>query len=374
MLWRNPSRGDGGGPAAGLLRASLGALGGQPEPLSTLLGLRHDGAPGAGQLIEIDGDRGTRHLFHASYAIDECDTGDRLVVFVPLTAVVDQYERLELFEELVDNAEDGLYVTDADGRIEYCNESYAAMMGYDPDELVGEHASMLMAEGEIESGQNAVSKALASDDDHSSVLDMTLKHRDGSRIHTSIHGSVRRDSSGAYAGTMGVVRDITERKQRERELEEYRSLVENAVDPMYVLDEDKTFQIVNVAMTAFVGRPKAELVGADVRDVLPLESIDAGREVLGGVLSNDRVRNESFEMWMTGADGQERLFEVTVSAITERGVRRLRRDLPGHHRAPPPGTTGPAQTDFRPVFAAQHPERNVGHPQLRHHPRGRTGG
>jgi PAS domain S-box-containing protein len=289
----------------------------QPETLSTLLGLRHDANPRAGQLVEINGREGIQQFLHASYPVDGGPTGERLAVFVPVTAVLGQYERLELFEELVDNAEDGLYVIDADGRIEYCNESYAAMVGYEPDELVGEHASVLMAEGEIESGQDAVSQALASEGGSGGMLDMTLKHRDGSTVHTSIHGSVRRDKSGAYAGVMGVVRDITERKQRERELEEYRNLVENAVDPMYVLDEDGAIQIVNAAMTNFVGQPKSELIGTNVRDILPLESIDAAREVLRHVLSNDEVDNESFEMWMTSADGEKRFFEVTISAITE---------------------------------------------------------
>ena len=289
----------------------------QPETLSTLLGLRHETNPGTGQLVEINGREGAQQFLHASYPVDGSLTGERLAVFVPVTAVLDQYERLELFEELVDNAEDGLYVIDADGRIEYCNESYAAMVGYEPDELVGEHASVLMAEGEIESGQDAVSQALASEDGSGGMLDMTLKHRDGSTVHTSIHGSVRRDRSGAYAGVMGVVRDITERKERERELEEYRNLVENAVDPMYVLDEDGAIQIVNAAMTDFVGQPKAKLIGTKVRDILPLESIDAGRDALSRILSNNEVDNESFEMWMTSADGKKRFFEVTISSITE---------------------------------------------------------
>jgi PAS domain S-box-containing protein len=290
----------------------------QPETLSTLLGLRHNERVDQSQLVEIDKSVGSQTFFHASYPVEGSLGAERVVVFIPLTTVVEEYERLELFEELVDNAEDGLYVLDADGRIEYCNRSYAEMVGYEPEELMGEHASVLMAEGEIESGQSAVSETLASDDD-SGVVDMTLTHRDGSTIHTSIHGSVRHDSSGAYAGIMGVVRDITERKRRERELEEYRNLVENAVDPMYVLDRDGAIQVVNEALTEFVGKSRSQLVGTDVRDILPLESIDAGRDVLSRIISNDEIENESFEMWMTSADGDERLFEVTLSAITESG-------------------------------------------------------
>jgi PAS domain S-box-containing protein len=292
-------------------------LGDQPDTLATLLGVRNDDTDSS-HLVEITGDEGPARFFHASYSVDSGLAGDRFVVFVPLSAVVDRYERLELFEELVDNAKDGLFVLDADGRIEYCNQSYAGMVGYDPDELVGRHASAVIAEGEIESGQAAVSEALGPDGAARRV-DMTLKHRDGSEVHTSIHGSVRRDSSGTYAGLMGVIRDITERKERERELEEYRTLVENAVDPMYVVDENGTIQVVNESMTEFVGRKKADIVGADVRDILPLESINAGRGVLRRILSDDEVENESFEMWMTNADGEKRFFEVTISAITENG-------------------------------------------------------
>ncbi|WP_340099203.1 PAS domain-containing sensor histidine kinase [Salinibaculum salinum] len=289
----------------------------QPEALSAILGLRDTGDGETTQLVEIEGQQAVQQFLHATYPIPTLPTGSRLVVFLPLTAVVDQYEHLELFEELVDNAEDGLYILDADGRIEYCNHSYAGIVGYEPDELVGKHVSMLIAAGEIESGQEAVNRALAGDD--SGVVDMTLRHRDGSEIHTAIHGSVRRDSTGSYAGVMGVVRDITERKERERELEEYRTLAENAVDPMYVLDKKGDIQIVNKALREFVGQTTEQLVGANASDVFPVEGTEAGRNGLMHILSDDATTSDSFEMWMTGADGTERLFEVTISAIIEDG-------------------------------------------------------
>jgi PAS domain S-box-containing protein len=328
--------GDASPPATDDFYVRLGALlCDQPETLRDVLDQKRTDERRTAHLIDLPGPDGRAWFLHASYPVDAAGPGQRVEVFVPLSTIADRYERLGLFKDLVDNAEDGLFVLDADGRIEYCNGSYAGMLGYERAELLGEHVATLMAEGEIAAGQAAVSESLASGSD-TGALDMELVHRDGSAVHVSINGSVRRDKDGSYGGLMGVVRDITERKTRERELEQYRNLVESAGDPMYVLDESGTIQICNAAMAAFVGRSQADLVGADVRALLPAESLDRGRESLRTVLSSEGPSTDSFEMWMPDADGEDHLFEVTVSALTAdeefAGSVATYRDVTARHR------------------------------------------
>ena len=73
---------------------------------------------------------------------------------------------------------------------------------------------------------------------------------------------------GTYEGLMGVVRGITERKARERELERYETVVETTTDPIYVLDDEERFVRVNDAMTGELGYDRGELLGSHLSTVV----------------------------------------------------------------------------------------------------------
>jgi PAS domain S-box-containing protein len=46
----------------------------------------------------------------------------------------------------VERAQDGLYATDVDGRVVYCNESFGDLVGLDPIHIRGRDAASLVAE------------------------------------------------------------------------------------------------------------------------------------------------------------------------------------------------------------------------------------
>ncbi len=302
---------------AGDFYARLATLLPESQPTDSVLNLRGSAKHRSGSHLSVPVGDERRQYLHFSRPSDGHFGGHRVETFVDVTGLADRYERLALFENLVENAEDGLFVLDADGHIEYCNRSYAEMLGYTQGELVGEHASKVMSSSAMEKSHELLSEVLEGRD-RSAVFDLQLTTAADDILETSIHFSVQQVED-EYAGIMGVVRDITERKQREHQLEQYRTLVESAADPMYALDEDGVIQICNRAMAEFVGTGRETLVGQDVAELLPVESLEAGRDALQRTLSEDDTRTESFEAWLTDADGEERLFEVTVNAVTEDG-------------------------------------------------------
>lgn len=104
---------------------------------------------------------------------------------------------------------------------------------------------------------------------------------------------------------------------REGELADYRSLVESAGDPMYVVDSVGTVQMVNETMADFVGESRDALVGASVTDMLPSYAVEEGRIALDIAREREQRNYESFETWLTDADGRERLVEATVGPTTD---------------------------------------------------------
>jgi len=306
-------------PDSGGLYDRLAALlGDVPSAIRTVT--RADRAVEASteETVTIPTDEGAVHVAHSAHDLPDSVGELRLEVFRDVTPLVQREARLELLDLLVEQAQDGLYTLDENGVIDFCNESLAAMLGYERGELIGRHASETLAEGELAKGQRTV-QYLQTTDEESTTVDMTFVDRSGERFEVSIHYTLLPSEDGSYAGLMGVARDITERKERERTLEQYRTLVESAADPMYVLDTEGRIELLNEPMAAFFGREKAGVIGEDINALLPDENRGRGDEALKSILQDDEKCFESFESWLTDAEGNQRRYEVTIGAIDDDG-------------------------------------------------------
>jgi len=271
------------------------------------------------ETVTIQTNDGARHFTHSAHELPDSVGDLRLEVFREVTPQVRREARLELLDLLVEQAQDGLYTLDENGIIDFCNASLAEMLGYEPGEIIGRHASETLAEGELEKGQRTV-QHLQTTDAESTTVDMTFVDRWGDELEVSIHYTLLPSEDGSYAGLMGVARDITERKERERTLEQYRTLVESAADPMYVLDTDGRIELLNEPMAAFFGREKETVIGENVNTLLPDDNRERGDKALKSILRDEDRTFESFESWLTDADGNQRRYEVTVGAIYDDGA------------------------------------------------------
>jgi PAS domain S-box-containing protein len=221
------------------------------------------------------------------------------------------------YRMLVESARDGLYILDAHATVTYLNESFAEILGYERSELLGSNASLTMAEGELERGQRLVQELLASDSRESEVIDMEMERKDGDHITVSINFVVLTDD-GNYEGLMGVVRDITERKARERELERYETIVETTTEPIYVLDADERFVRVNDAMTQELGYDRETLLGGHVSMVTDEAGVRRHETLIEEPVEGERER-VSPEVEMETADGRRRQYAISLAVIREDG-------------------------------------------------------
>ena len=259
---------------------------------------------------------GETHFVHAGYRLPEALGGYRMEVFEHVTATVNREARIELLEVLVEASKDGLYTLDKEGNIEFYNATFAEMLGYDDDELTGRHASSVLVDGELKRGQARVAEIIGDGDRNSARVDLTFLTKDDDPVEMEVHFTLLPAEDGAYAGLMGVARDISERKQRERELQEYRKLVEAARDPMFVLDAEGDITLFNEAMADVVdaeslaGRSLTALFSPPEREQLAalLESLRTGESEW-----------EQYELRLTGGE-TDRLYEATVGALWDDGA------------------------------------------------------
>ncbi|MFC7224728.1 PAS domain S-box protein [Halalkalicoccus sp. GCM10025322] len=123
---------------------------------------------------------------------------------------------LERYETIVETVNDGIYVIDEANRFTTVNETYASMLGYDREELVGEHASLVVDDAVIDSAQE-IERAMRSGEVETPSLEATLRGRNGERFEVEATFALLSDGDGNHE-RVGVVRDITERKRIERDL------------------------------------------------------------------------------------------------------------------------------------------------------------
>ncbi|WP_247000055.1 PAS domain-containing sensor histidine kinase [Halosolutus gelatinilyticus] len=147
------------------------------------------------------------------------ETASHVLESIVVRGRLDQQEQaLHRYERLVETAGDGMCVLDATGHFTTVNDAGAEMTGYSREGLLGEHVSLLFDEDDVEAGEETI-RTLLERGDRSAALELSLKTKTGSTIPCEITiAPLVRD--GTFRGTVGVARDVTERKRSERKLRE----------------------------------------------------------------------------------------------------------------------------------------------------------
>lgn len=112
------------------------------------------------------------------------------------------------------------------------------------------------------------------------------------------------DDNGAVVRIAGFTRDVTDRKERERGLERYETIVEALGDPIYAVDADGCYSFVNEAFVEETGYGRKEILGRHVSTILPETNVERGRTIVRELLSADDKRTATWEMTRVTADGE----------------------------------------------------------------------
>ncbi len=144
--------------------------------------------------------------------------GDRLVVTVTDRTPAVERDR---FESILESVDDGIYRLDADGRIEYINQAAldAHEFSYDRDDVVGAFATAVLPADDIEACIDAIQSLVADADATSEQVPVTVEDADGTGVPAELNlALLPSDDDGHYAGSVGVLRDVTERRRRDQML------------------------------------------------------------------------------------------------------------------------------------------------------------
>lgn len=131
---------------------------------------------------------------------------------------------LERYRRTVNAVGDGVYQLDERGNLVSVNDVTVEVTGYDRDQLIGEHVSKVLSPGDVEESAEVIRELLEGKREVGK-LELTVRTADGDSIPAEARFAVLRED-GEFDGTVGVVRDVSDRKARERELAQQRDELE----------------------------------------------------------------------------------------------------------------------------------------------------
>lgn len=135
-------------------------------------------------------------------------------------------QELERYETILDTIGDAVFELDGHGFFVEVNDYLADILGYEVDDLIGEHFSVVVAEDDLETARKAYEDLLETDTDFV-TYEITAVTADGEGIPCEVRaGLAPAESTDGPPGTVGVVRDVSERKSRERQLERQNERLE----------------------------------------------------------------------------------------------------------------------------------------------------
>ena len=172
-------------------------------------------------------------------------------------------EALKTQAQVLQNMVEGVCVTEEGTHITFTNPRFNAMFGYEPGELIGEHASILHHCSAEESAQlhDEIAHRLQTGSLWEGECLNTKK--DGTHFVTSARIS-RMEISGKDCW-ISVQEDITERKRAEEERLKLFRAVEQSPDSVVVTDTQGNIEYVNPKFTQITGYSSAEALGQNPR-------------------------------------------------------------------------------------------------------------
>lgn len=241
----------------------------------------------------------------------------------------------ERFRTLIENGTDVACVLDPDGRYQYVSPAVQSVLGYDPTELIGESAFDRVHPADRERLQNVFDELRRSETSETVVR---YRGKDADGAWRWIEAGITDERDSAAEGFVVNARDVTTQVERERDLQSFRTAVENAGHAIYWTDPEGTIEYANPAFESITGYTAEEAVGRQASILQSGEHDNAfyeelwetitGGDVWHGEIVNERADGERYVAAQTIApileatDGIDRFVAVTHDVTEHRTYRR----------------------------------------------------
>jgi PAS domain S-box-containing protein len=190
--------------------------------------------------------------------------GDGYVLSVRDVTEVERVRReRERLAAAVEQAPDGIVMTDAELRITYANSAFAKDIGLQSSELVGRGVFEVVAgalDATAAAGLVEVEKS-----GRPWLGEVNWRRLDGTVGRVEVRVTPRLTADGTVEGYVVVLRDVTELRSGEAERARLSTAIEQSADAVVITDTDARIEYVNPAFERVSGYTRDEVLGQNPR-------------------------------------------------------------------------------------------------------------
>jgi len=213
--------------------------------------------------------------------------------------------------QLMNTIPDMVFFKNLEGEFEDCNEAFARCVGMPVDEVIGKTDDDFSSTDDAEASRARDREVIESG--LTLCNEEWVLHHDGRRIRMESCKSPVFDHDGACRGVVAVVRDISVRKQAEKQLRLAASVFQFTHDGIYITDKTGVVVDTNRAFEEICGFQRDDVVG-QVIDLFdhsrhPPEFLAEVREAVA------RSGYWSGEVWSRRKDGESLAIMLTLSEV-----------------------------------------------------------
>ena len=220
------------------------------------------------------------------------------------------------YQEIIENVTDAIIYTDKNFHIVTWNKAAEEIYGWKREEVIGKRMKEIVPTKIINSDKDSALEVLMDKGIWSG--DAIQERKDGKKIFVISSVRLIHDASGNIVGSVGINKDITTRKKTEKLLrqseQQYRTLLENAQEGIWAIDEDNHTTYVNKKMAKMLGYTIKEMIGKHLFTFMNEESQKAARlnlEKGKGGLKKDYIFK------FLKKDGSELPTKIKTSPLTD---------------------------------------------------------
>ena len=127
-----------------------------------------------------------------------------------------------LLQQFVNDAPDAILIADREGIIRFWNSGAEQMFGHAAAEAVGQSLDLIIPENLRSRHWEGYWRVMATGETKykTGLLSSPGVRKDGTRVSLEFSMVLLRDETGAMAGCASIMRDVTERWKKEKELKE----------------------------------------------------------------------------------------------------------------------------------------------------------
>jgi PAS domain S-box-containing protein len=195
----------------------------------------------------------------------------------------------EHFRALTQNSSDIVTLLGAVGTIRYQSPAIERILGYRPEETIGDNAFDYVHPDDRERAETAFAEGLV-DPRRRPSAEYRFRHKDGSWVWLESVGTNLLNAPGVGEYVVNS-RDVTGRKEAEVALREseqrFRGSFEHAATGMALVDTDGRFLRVNRSLCEIVGYSQAELLEKTFQEITHPDDLEKDLDYVGQLLAGE---------------------------------------------------------------------------------------